>query len=239
MGDRDWREVLDRYDVMVGRQLDRFAGRPVKGTGDGVLAVLDGPARAIRAACAIRDAARQIGVESRAGIHAGEIERRGDDVAGIAVHVAARVCAFANANEVLVTRTVRDLTAGSGMSFVDRGDAIMRLINAKARIAVCGQISEYNLDEPEFGPCWFRTLIVKQAKVQGFLVSRFAERFPQRARAAGRVAEAGEAEVPGGRRPRHRSRAAGLHRNAAGENSRESTCAAFGAANERAQGCLN
>ena len=122
VGDRDWREVLDRYDVVVGRQLDRFAGRQVKGTGDGILAVLDGPARAIRAACAIRDAARQIGVESRAGIHAGEIERRGDDVAGIAVHVAARVCAFANANEVLVTRTVRDLTAGSGMSFVDRGE---------------------------------------------------------------------------------------------------------------------
>ena len=126
LGDRDWRELLDRYDVVVRRQLDRFAGRPVKGTGDGVLAAFDGPARAIRAASAIRDAARQIGLETRAGLHAGEIEQRGEDVAGIAVHVAARVCALAGANEIVVTRTLRDLTAGSGISFGDLGEHALK-----------------------------------------------------------------------------------------------------------------
>ncbi len=102
-------------------------------------------------------------------------------------------------------------------------DAVVRLINAGARISVCGQISQYNLEEPEMGPRWLGQLIVKQAKVQGFLVSGYAERFPEGLEQLAEVAEAGEAEVPGGRRPRHRSRAAGLHRDAAGEERREAT----------------
>ena len=122
IGDRKWRDVLDGHDKMARRQVERFAGRVIKTTGDGVLAIFDGPARAIRAACAIRDAAQQMGLESRAGVHAGEIEVRDDDVAGVAVVVTARVCALGDPNEVIVTRTIRDLTAGSAMRFIDRGE---------------------------------------------------------------------------------------------------------------------
>jgi class 3 adenylate cyclase len=126
VGDRRWRDVLDGHDKMARRQIDRFAGRVIKTTGDGVLAIFDGPARAIRAACAIRDVAQQMGLESRAGVHAGEIEVRDHDVAGIAVHVAARVCDFGEANEVIVTRTIRDLTAGSTVRFADRGEHALK-----------------------------------------------------------------------------------------------------------------
>jgi class 3 adenylate cyclase len=103
-------------------QVARFRGRVVKTTGDGVLATFDGPARAIRCACALRDAARGIGLELRAGIHTGEVEQRGDDIGGIAVHIAARVQATALANELIVSRTVADLVAGSGINFNDRGE---------------------------------------------------------------------------------------------------------------------
>lgn len=121
-GDQAWRELLDRHDIAVQRQLERFGGRPIKTTGDGVLATFDGPARAIVCARAIRDAAAQIGLEIRAGIHTGEIELRDQDVAGLAVHIAARVQALANPGEVLVSRTVTDLTAGSGICYEARGD---------------------------------------------------------------------------------------------------------------------
>ncbi|MDQ1386136.1 MAG: hypothetical protein QOG65_3515 [Actinomycetota bacterium] len=126
IGDRKWRDVLDGHDKMARRQVDRFAGRVIKTTGDGVLAIFDGPARAIGAACAIRDAAQQMGLESRAGVHAGEIEVRDDDVAGVAVVVTARVCALGDPNEVIVTRTIRDLTAGSAMRFTDRGEHTLK-----------------------------------------------------------------------------------------------------------------
>ena len=121
LGDRHWRTVLDAHDELVGRQLDRFRGRLVKSTGDGFLALFDGPARAISCACAMRDAVHPLGLRIRAGLHAGEVELRGDDVGGIAVHLAARVAAKAAADEVLVSRTVTDLVAGSGIGFVDRG----------------------------------------------------------------------------------------------------------------------
>jgi class 3 adenylate cyclase len=122
MGDRDWRGLLDTHDRLVRRQLERSRGREIKTTGDGFLATFDGPARAIRCALAIRDAAQQIGIEVRAGLHTGEIEQRGDDVAGIAVHLAQRVSAVARPSEVLVSRTVTDLVAGSGINFEDRGE---------------------------------------------------------------------------------------------------------------------
>jgi class 3 adenylate cyclase len=121
LGDRLWRELLEDHDHMVVRQVRRFAGRLVKGTGDGVLAVFDGPGRAIEAGLAMRDAARQLGLEVRVGIHAGELDRRGDDVSGIAVHIAARVQAAASPDEVCVSRTVADLVAGSGFVFRDNG----------------------------------------------------------------------------------------------------------------------
>jgi class 3 adenylate cyclase len=121
MGDRARRAVLDRHDGAVRRQLDRYRGVAVKQTGDGVAATFDGPARAVTCACAIRDALRGLGIEIRAGLHTGEIERRGDDISGLGVHIAARVASLAAPSEVLVSRTVTDLVVGSGIDFDDRG----------------------------------------------------------------------------------------------------------------------
>jgi class 3 adenylate cyclase/pimeloyl-ACP methyl ester carboxylesterase len=121
LGDRRWREVLDAHDAVVRRELGLAGGREVNTTGDGFLAVFDGPARAVRCAQAIVRATRAFGVEVRAGVHTGETEIRGDDVAGMAVHIGARVMGFAAPGEVLVTSTVRDLVVGSGIEFADRG----------------------------------------------------------------------------------------------------------------------
>ncbi len=126
LGDRRWKEVLQTYDGFVLRQLDRFRGRRVKSTGDGTLATVDGPRRAIACAVAIRDGVRALGLEVRAGLHAGEVELHGEDLAGIAVHLAERVCSSAKPSEVLVTRTVVDLVAGSGITFEDRGDHALK-----------------------------------------------------------------------------------------------------------------
>ena len=125
-GDRVWRERLEQHDRAIDRQLARFGGRLVKRTGDGVLATFDGPARAVQCAVAIRDAVRQLGLDVRVGLHTGEIERHGDDVAGIAVHLAQRVQNLARPGEVLVSRTVVDLVVGSDLRFEDRGDHEVR-----------------------------------------------------------------------------------------------------------------
>jgi class 3 adenylate cyclase/pimeloyl-ACP methyl ester carboxylesterase len=122
LGDQRWRRLLDRHDEVVRRQVERFRGSVVNTTGDGFVTLFDGPGRAVRCACAIRDAVRPLGIDIRAGIHTGEIEQRGDDVAGIAVNIAARVASRAEPRQVLVSRTVVDLTAGSGIGFVDRGE---------------------------------------------------------------------------------------------------------------------
>jgi class 3 adenylate cyclase len=121
-GDRAWREILDDHDEVVARSIDRYRGRRIKTTGDGVLATFDGPARAIRCACSLREEARSLGLELRAGLHTGEVELRGEDVGGISVHTAARVAAKAEAGEVLVSRIVTDLVAGSGIAFDDLGE---------------------------------------------------------------------------------------------------------------------
>ncbi|MDO8612486.1 MAG: adenylate/guanylate cyclase domain-containing protein [Dehalococcoidia bacterium] len=121
VGDRRWRDLLDSYYALTRKELVRFRGREVKTMGDGFLATFDGPARGIRCACAVSDAARQIGIETRAGLHTGECELIGDDVGGIAVHIGARVAATAGPDEVLVSSTVKDLVAGSGLRFEDRG----------------------------------------------------------------------------------------------------------------------
>jgi class 3 adenylate cyclase len=131
MGDRRWRELLDRHDATVRRQLERFQGHEINLVGDAVVATFDGPARAIRCACAIRDAVRSLGLQVRAGLHTGEVERRGDDIGGISVHVAQRVSALARPGEVLVSRTVVDLVAGSGIEFVDRGNFDLKGIPAQ------------------------------------------------------------------------------------------------------------
>lgn len=122
LGDASWRELLDRHDDLVRSVLARHAGREIKSTGDGFLATFDGPAKAIAASRAIVEGVRDIGLEVRAGIHTGECERRGDDLGGMAVHIAARVAALASAGEILVSSTVRDLTVGSSFDFDDIGE---------------------------------------------------------------------------------------------------------------------
>jgi class 3 adenylate cyclase len=121
MGDRDWHALLDAHDAVVRSQLARFRGREVNTSGDGFLAMFDGPQRGIRCAMAIRDAVQALGIEVRAGLHTGECEVRGDDIGGIAVHIGARVSALAGPNDVLVSSTLRDLMIGSGLEFDDRG----------------------------------------------------------------------------------------------------------------------
>jgi len=121
LGDRGWRELLERHDQLMRRELERHRGREVKTIGDGFLATFDGPARGIRCATSVREAVRELGIEIRAGLHTGEVEVMGDDIAGIAVNIGARVGAAAGPGEVLVSRTVTDLVAGSGIDFTDRG----------------------------------------------------------------------------------------------------------------------
>jgi class 3 adenylate cyclase len=121
LGDQQWRQRLDTHDQIVRDELTRAGGREVKHTGDGFLAAFDGPARAINCTRAINQRAATIGVRIRTGIHVGECERRGDDLAGIAIHTCARVCALAGPGQVVVTSTVRDLTAGSGIDYLDFG----------------------------------------------------------------------------------------------------------------------
>jgi class 3 adenylate cyclase len=121
IGDRDWHALLDAHDAVVRSQLSRFRGREVNTSGDGFLAMFDGPQRAIRCAMSIRDAVQALGIEVRAGLHTGECEVRGDDIGGIGVHIGARVSALAGPNDVLVSSTLRDLVIGSGLEFEARG----------------------------------------------------------------------------------------------------------------------
>ncbi len=126
MGDRDWHALLDAHDAVVRAQLSRFRGREVNTSGDGFLAMFDGPQRAIRCAMSIRDAVQALGIEVRAGLHTGECEVRGEDIGGIAVHIGARVSALAGPNDVLVSSTLRDLVIGSGLEFEDRGAHVLK-----------------------------------------------------------------------------------------------------------------
>jgi class 3 adenylate cyclase len=126
LGDSRWHELLERYLDLARRQLDQFRGREIDVAGDGLFATFDGPTRAIRCACTIRDAVRQFGLEVRAGLHTGECEIREAKVSGIAVHTGARVAAAARPQEVLVSGTVKDLVAGSGIRFEDRGNHVLK-----------------------------------------------------------------------------------------------------------------
>jgi class 3 adenylate cyclase/pimeloyl-ACP methyl ester carboxylesterase len=134
LGDRRWREMLDEHDGIARREVDQFHGRLIKSTGDGVLATFDGPGRAIRCACALRDRLAFLGLEVRSGLHTGEIELRDEEVGGIAVHLAARVAACAGPGEVLVSRTVTDLVAGSGLRFVDKGSRSLKGIEGERQL---------------------------------------------------------------------------------------------------------
>jgi len=134
MGDRDWRALLDAHDAVVRSQLARFRGREVNTSGDGFLAMFDGPQRAIRCAMAIRDAVQALGIQVRAGLHTGECEVRGDDIGGIGVHIGARVSALAGPNGVLVSSTLRDLVIGSGLEFEDRGSYELKGVPGEWRL---------------------------------------------------------------------------------------------------------
>jgi class 3 adenylate cyclase len=125
-GDRDWTRMLERHDELVRRELARYRGREIKHTGDGFLASFDGPARAVECAAAITGGVSRIGLQVRAGVHTGECELRGDDIAGMAVHIGARVGASAEPGEVLVSSTVKDLVVGSGLQFEDRGSRTLK-----------------------------------------------------------------------------------------------------------------
>jgi class 3 adenylate cyclase len=126
LGDRRWKELVREHEAIIRQELARHHGREIHTTGDGVLATFDGPARAIRCAVAIREAVRDTGIEIRAGLHTGEIELQGNDVAGIAVHIGARVSAQAGPSEIWVSRTVVDLVIGSGLEFEDRGSHVLK-----------------------------------------------------------------------------------------------------------------
>lgn len=122
IGDRNWRNVLDRHDELVRKLLTKHGGREIKTTGDGFLALFDAPTRAIRCALAIRDELHSLEIDVRIGMHSGEVEMRGDDVGGIAVNIGARVAAAGAPGDVLVSSTVRELVSGSGIGFEERGD---------------------------------------------------------------------------------------------------------------------
>jgi class 3 adenylate cyclase len=126
LGERAWSELLDRHDLVMRRQVERFGGTQVKSTGDGVLATFSGPAKAVLCAVAIRDSAAQLGLEVRVGVHTGQIEKRGADISGMAVHIAARVQELARSGEVLVTRTVVDIVVGSGIEFEAHGQRVLK-----------------------------------------------------------------------------------------------------------------
>jgi class 3 adenylate cyclase len=134
MGDRDWHALLDAHDAVVRSQLARFRGREVNTSGDGFLAMFDGPQRAIRCGMSIRDAVQSLGIEVRAGLHTGECEIRGDDIGGIAVHIGARVSALAGPNDVLVSSTLRDLVIGSGIEFEERGSYELKGVPGEWRL---------------------------------------------------------------------------------------------------------
>jgi pimeloyl-ACP methyl ester carboxylesterase len=134
LGDRRWRELLEQHHTLVRRELDRFRGRELNTAGDGFLATFDGPARAIACACSVRDAARRLGLQIRFGLHTGELELHGSEIRGIAVHTGARVVGKAGPGEVLASSTVRDLVAGSGLEFEDRGSHELKGVPGEWRL---------------------------------------------------------------------------------------------------------
>lgn len=134
LGDRQWHQLLDNHHHVVRREIERFQGREIKTTGDGFLVLFDGPSRAIRCAVATRDAVSHLNIKIRAGLHTGECIVGGEDISGVAVHIAARVLAQANPNEVVVSSTVKDLVVGSGIRFGDRGYQQLKGVDGEWRL---------------------------------------------------------------------------------------------------------
>jgi class 3 adenylate cyclase len=152
LGDRAWRELLERHHELVRRQLARFRGVEVDTAGDGFFASFDGPARAIRCACAIVESMPELGLEVRAGLHAGECELANGKVAGIAVHTGARVASLAQPDEVLVSSTVKDLVAGSEILFEDRGSHELKGIPGEWRLYAVSRAGSTSGDARGAGP---------------------------------------------------------------------------------------
>jgi class 3 adenylate cyclase len=138
VGDQRWKDLLDQHDTLIRRELERHRGRLVKNTGDGILATFDGPARAVRCAQAIATSVKSLGIEVRAGLHTGEVELRNGDVTGIGVNITARVMDAAGPGEVVVSSTVKDLVAGSGLRFADRGTHDLRGVPGEWRLFTVG-----------------------------------------------------------------------------------------------------
>ena len=134
LGDARWRDLMNNYHQQVGKEVARLGGRVINTAGDGVFASFDGPARAIRCACAVRDAVAALGLTVRSGLHTGECEVDGDKIAGIAVHIGARVAAHAGPGEILLSGTVKDLVAGSGLRFADRGSHTLKGVAGRWRL---------------------------------------------------------------------------------------------------------
>ena len=134
LGDRRWRELLERHDQISRAEISRFQGRVITDTGDGFLATFDGPTRAVRCASTLAERIPELGIDVRSGLHTGECELRGDGIGGIAVHIGARIAALAEAGEVLVSSTVKDLVNGSGIVFKDRGTHILKGVPGEWRL---------------------------------------------------------------------------------------------------------
>jgi len=135
VGDAGWRDILDRHDRLSRIEIGICGGRWIKSTGDGLLATFDSPSRAVQCACTLRDRLRdEVGIEIRAGLHTGEIEIRGDDIAGLAVHLASRVEQSAGPSEVVVTSSLRDLIAGAGIALADRGAHVLKGIPGTSQL---------------------------------------------------------------------------------------------------------
>ena len=143
LGDRRWRALLEEHNAIVRDELERYRGRELDRAGDGFVALFDGPARAVRCAFAIRDRVQKLGLALRAGVHTGEVELLGAEIEGLAVHICARVAAAAAPDEVLVTSTVRDLVAGSGISFSDRGAHTLRGVPGRWKLSVASGVASY------------------------------------------------------------------------------------------------
>jgi class 3 adenylate cyclase len=181
LGDRRWRELLERHDRLVRAELARYDGREVKHTGDGFLATFDGPARAIRCARAVRHGLRDLGIEVRIGLHTGECELKDGDVGGLAVHIGARVMAEASASEILVSGTVKDLVVGSGIRFRPRGVHVLK-----------GAPGEWTLlavedDTDQIGNASAEELAPVRPDLNERLARTVARRAPAFARASARV----------------------------------------------------
>jgi class 3 adenylate cyclase len=179
LGDTEWAHVLDRLEQATRREVAQADGRYIKSTGDGALCEFASPARAVESARALSVAASELGVRIRAGVHTGECERLGDDLAGLAVHIAARVCALAGPGEVAVSRTVRDLVAGSGLTFSSRGEHTLKGVPRRWEIFAVGTD-----DAPAGSPAAARPRALDR------VVVGMARRSPGAVRAANRVANA-------------------------------------------------